>query len=143
MGITHTRETPEQLAHLVHYHHRSPTWRLRLAALLLRQLERDAKALGFPFTAAILDLAAVSTVDAEGVAPHLEVEYSQRLEAVSQAIRQGELEPDQAPAEVIDAAMAKPAAERSPNDLALDKVEQRVAQLDGIAADLDAEAVAP
>jgi hypothetical protein len=140
MGITNDRETPAQVAHLIHYHHRSPTWRLGLASRLLGQLARDAKALGFTFTAAVLDLAATCTADATGVAPHLEVEYTHRLEAITAAIRRGELGPDQAPADVTAAAMAEPAAARSPHDLELPEVEQRVAQLDAIAADLDAEA---
>lgn len=139
MGITSHRETPAQVADLVHYHHRSPTWRLGLAQRLLERLARDAKALGFTFTAGVLELAATSTADATTVAPALEDEYYNRLEAIIAAVCRGEFGPDPAPADVIDQAMAAPAAVRSPRDLPLKQLERQVKQLEQLGAAQDGE----
>jgi hypothetical protein len=64
MGITKDRETPALLAVAVEHHHgRSPTFRLELVRLLLKQLERDAIKHGYEATTKALGVGVRMTAD--------------------------------------------------------------------------------
>lgn len=132
MGITSDRETPQQLAGLIHHEQPSASFRLDLAVALLRQLGADFRNNGFPNAAQVLALGEAATADAAGVGSALDHALARREALAVARLSTEDVSLVQARAEVPEPALDPVDAtlDTSRSRLALGRLEDAAEQLD-------------